>query len=257
MLPELTTAVENAYRVFARYPLKGTVAVCRCPVCVDEASEKALSKTPIRKIPARLLAEYTHSAHFWDGQVEDDFRYFLPRYFELIASGDVPSNTGIETCLERMREAHYRKTWPKAEAAAIDAFFLARFRAALAEPVSPDAMGFVAEDCDAAEEILCMVAHAGGDIAPLLTTWDADRNRAAACHIANIVVSADWRKKKLRNSWWPMHGRADTVAAMEQVIAWLLRPQTCERLETACLAETNEGVEALLSHAEGIVRGLI
>lgn len=44
---------------------------------------------------------------------------------------------------------------------------------------------------------------------------------------------------------------------MQQVIQWLFRPKTRERLEAACLAEEADAAANLLSRAEGIVAAMI
>lgn len=254
MSPELTAAVENAYRVFARYPLKGTVSVCPC--CVSDKIAHELSTEQLNCISPELLANYTHSAHSWNGKVEDDLRYLLPRYFELIAQGLDPTHFGDEICLERLSDADYRNTWKQKDADAIEAFFLALMRDRLAEPVEVDWSGMSHGD-DPVESALCLIAHAGGDLAPLLAAWGADESRTATLHIANIAAKANWYAKQLENTWWCVEHRPNGQIAMQQVIAWLLRAQTRERLETACLAETDDGAASLLSHAEDIVRGLI
>ena len=256
MSPELATLVEDAYREFAHYRLSGTISVCRCPVCVDESSERALCTVPPRAMSSRLLAEYTHSAHGFDDRAADELRYFLPRYFELIAADDPPSNLGIETCLGRLHQAEWRATWPAAEVALIEAFFAAMLRTRLAVPPQIDPTGFPVFEADRAEDVLCMAAHASGDIAALLSIWDADPGRAATLHIANIVGKADWRRQQLENTFW--HGmRPEIEAAMRDVLAWVLRPETRERLEDACLVEQDEAAAALLSHAEGLVMSAI
>jgi hypothetical protein len=256
MSPERQAAVENAYREFAYYRLKGTVYVCNCPVCVDAQSERDLCTVPLRQISARLLTEYTHSGHGWDDRIADEFRYFLPRYFELIAAGDPPSNIGIETCLGQLYVSSYRSRWPKSEVAAIDAFFVALVRAQLAAPVHVDRTGIPRLEDDALEDTLCMIANADGDLAQVLAAWDADRSRAATLRIAHIISVAKWRKKVLANSFWDGL-RPRVEAGMRQVVAWLLQPETRERLEAACLAEADADAAALLSHAEGLVAGMM
>jgi hypothetical protein len=102
-----------------------------------------------------------------------------------------------------------------------------------------------------------MVAFAGGDVRPCLSVWDRERSRAATLHIANIVAKADWFRRRLDNGFWYGNYARDTESAMQQVIAWLLREETRGRLEAACLAEGDAAAAALLSHAEGLVAGLI
>ena len=54
--------------------------------------------------------------------VAREFRYFLPRYFELIALNQ-PPDWGIDICLRRLGYARWRETWPKPEEDIIDRFF--------------------------------------------------------------------------------------------------------------------------------------
>jgi hypothetical protein len=269
MLPELAAAVENAYRVFARYDLRGGVTVCRCNVCVAPEVEQQLNTVPLREISARLLTQYTESAHSFDGKVENDLRHYLPRYFELIANGDPPTNIDEETCLQRLREADYPRNWGPVEASAVDGFLVALLRARLLTPFDIDAMGYTGYGDDGAETVLCMAAYAGADLAPLLaawqgmawqeTAWDREASRAgearlATLHLANVIATADWRLKQLHDSWWIHRGTIEP--AMQQVIRWLIQASVWERLEAACLSEQQEGAAALLSRAEGVLAGL-
>jgi hypothetical protein len=256
--PELKSIVENAYREFADYRLTGPLTVCRCPVCVDAQAERELRSVALREMPARLLAEYTHSAHGCEDRAADELRYFLPRYFELIALGDPPSNIGIETCLGRLHDARWRTRWPAAEAAVIEAFLMALLRARLAAPPPIDPTGCPVFESDQVEDVLCMATHAGADLAGLLALCDAERGRAVTLHIANIVSKADWRRQRLENVFWHDSSlRPHIEIAMRAVLSWLLTPEMRERLEDACLAEPDEAAARLLSHAEGLVMSAI
>src|SRR6187402_2539494 len=128
MTPEVAEAVENAYRVFARYDLRGGVSVCRCNVCVAPECERKLNTIPLRQISSGLLAEYTSSAHGFDGKTENDLRYYLPRYFELIAAGDPPTTLDEQICLQRLHEADYPRNWGPQEAGAVDRFLVELLR---------------------------------------------------------------------------------------------------------------------------------
>jgi hypothetical protein len=251
-------AVENAYRVFARYDLGGGLEVCRCNVCVAPDQERLLTQTPLREIPSLTLAEYTNSAHEWTERVAGQLRYFLPRYFELIAQGDIPSNLGIETCLDRLFHANWRETWPQAEVQAIGDYFGALFRSVLntLNPELAENPRLPTYHADPAEDLLCMVAHAGGDLAPLLAMWDEAQDENADLRLANTIGGGEWLRDRLRNSWWHGKSRPHTEAAMNDVIVWLLRPEIRERLEAACLAASEPDKAALLSLAEGIAAKL-
>ena len=124
-------------------------------------------------------------------------------------------------------------------------------------------MGYTGYGDDKAETVLCMAAYAGADLAPLLVAWQEmawgelnwslDEARLATLHLAHVIANADWRLRQLQDSWW-MH-RDYIEPAMQQVIRWLLRWETWERLEQACLGEQEEGAAALLSRAEGTIAG--
>ena len=252
MTPELEKAVANARKVFSRYSLNGRIIVCNCQSCVAPQIERELIRTPLQQVSSALLSEYTHSAHGWDGKIADDFRYFLPRYFELIAAGDVPGNTGLEPCLDRMFDSSYRQEWPKKEADAVDAFFVALMRAELAKPNAPGEFGLF-EAAGGAEAILCCFAHASGDVQLLLDVWDKTAGREADVRIARTIVAADWLKRRLSNGWWFVLKREPIRQAMETIIGWLLRTESWERMEAACLGETDELRGELFSQAEGII----
>jgi hypothetical protein len=252
MAPELQSAVDNARRVFARYSLNGRIIVCNCPVCVAPEIERQLIRTPLHAISCGLLTEYTHSAHGWDGKIANDFRYFLPRYFELIAAGEIPCNNGLETCLGRMLHAAYGKHWPQEEADAIDAFFVALFRAELGKPLGPADYSLF-DAGEGAEAVLCCMAHAGGDVRLLLDVWERTAGREADVRIARTIVAADWRTRDLSNTWWGVTDRKPVQQAMNAIIAWLLRTETWERLETACLNEIDSMTAELFSQAQSMI----
>jgi hypothetical protein len=91
-------------------------------------------------------------------------------------------------------------TWPETERTAVEQFFKAVWRVALATyPSVPDA-----------ETLLCTVARftTGDDLAPYLATWRQTRTRPALFHLVDAVFSA------YRDVWWPK-------AARERFEAWL------------------------------------
>jgi len=258
MPPDVQAAIETAYRVFARYDLRAGLMVCRCDVCVPPQAARALATLPLREIPAPVLGEYTDSAHELTPLVADQLRYFLPRYFELLAGGEVPTALGVETCLRRLGHADWRAAWPRAEADAISAFFTAQFRALLdtPNPALAEFPGLPSYNADSAEDWLCTVAHAGGEMAPLLAVWDEAAGLNADLRLANMIAGADWAERRLRNSAWYGNLHAIAEPAMAEVTAWLRRPAIRARLEAACLAARNADDAALLSMAEGIAAGL-
>ena len=92
--PALADSVRRAYAVFDEMRPHGALQVCHCNVCLSPQTELELIATPLPAISRELLAEYTNSAHGWNDVVEREFRYFLPRYLDLIAADQAPDHRG-------------------------------------------------------------------------------------------------------------------------------------------------------------------
>src|SRR5262249_38576889 len=149
-------------------------------------NEHRLPNTPLREVPAALLAEYTASAHSWDdGPVAREFRYFLPRYLELIAVNDPPDTLGLEICLRRLGRSTWRETWPRQEQDVIDRFFDVFIVASLQRLELAHWPAGWRLEFDLADA-LTMVVTAGGQLDRVLAAWDAAEDPPAAIHMAAL-----------------------------------------------------------------------
>jgi len=121
-MTELNAAVAAAYLAFAGYRPGDQFAVCRCPLCLPQLYEERLLSTPLREIEREWLCEYTGAADVDESSpaLDDEVRYFLSRYFELIAAGDYPHYQDWEPTLRRLGKRNFRHRWPAAEVAVID-----------------------------------------------------------------------------------------------------------------------------------------
>ncbi|MEQ8825429.1 MAG: hypothetical protein RIC14_13750 [Filomicrobium sp.] len=191
LTPRLQAAVAQSYGVFQKYKLNGTITYCDCPSCMTADTAHQLSTLPLKNISASLLAEYTNSAHGYDRKViEPEFKYFLPRYFDLIARCEPPSHLDLEACLVRLDG--YRDAWPTNETEAVDDFFDAFVEASLQQlGLLKWPVGYRLEfDLG---EVLIAIVLAGGDIERVLGTIDAGEDPAAAAHMASMRLQLGWR----------------------------------------------------------------
>lgn len=221
----LSASIETAYEVFSPYQLNGTITYCNCPVCMTDETAKELSSRPLKEIPATLLAEYTNSAHGYDRKtIELQFKYFLPRYLDLIAHCDPPSHLDLGTCLTRLDG--YRENWPEQEIETINEFFDAFIEASLYHlyliewPVGPRLefdMG----------EILTMVVLAGGDLDRCLQTFDQGPDPETAVHMANM--RSDVQIKNGNPIYHNAHLETHPKAA-QKIGTWLHRKSVSERI---------------------------
>ncbi len=231
--PRLKAAVKAAYRVFAPYTTGPQLATCRCPLCMDDGTERKLLSTRPQHIGFRLLCEYTWSANGSNDQKfsADELRHFLPRYFHFIAYGLWP-NFGGEPAptLRQLGHFNYRRSWPSAEISIIEEFFAALFERALDRPLlwSPDAMG---KDIpwSEIEDPLCAIACAGGDIHARLKQWEICTTPNSALNLAWTVLNSKPRisdsKIELWNPFW-----SDRETEAQIVVDWLYRPETVQLL---------------------------
>lgn len=247
MSPELRSIVEEAYGVFGGYrPAAPTLSVCHCNVCMTEETELELVKTPLREIPSGLLAEYTNSAHGWDdGPIAREMRYFLPRYFELIADYDPPDHMGIDICLRRLGYAKWREKWPAQEEQIIDRFFDAFLVASLSKlDLVHWPVGWRLEfDLG---DVLTMIVTADGDIGRALAAWDAAADPAAAIHMA--ALREDVLSTQARTCWHSAY-LDEHKGAGDKIGAFLMRPEVDQRIEAAFFAVEDPRLQAILSDA--------
>lgn len=246
--PSLRQAVEAAYAAFSDQRVGKTLNVCRCPVCFadDVEVEQALVRTPLREISADLLAVYTNSAHGWDSEM----MYFLPRYLDLIAQGEVPSVLDLTYSLSRLSGVDWHVEWAAPQVEALDNYF----DMLLLDQVengwirTTGSQGAVYYGHTGLQDVLYLASNAGGDIPRLLTLLENTTSSRSTLHLAAfaIVLGAPSIIDKLDT---------DLVVSDDSRIAfWLTRPEIAERVQTAFFS-TDDPVEQLtLSHAEIIIR---
>lgn len=247
MTPELREIVEEAYRVFARYSVRHSLTVCHCDCCMTPETEQELLKTPLREIPHDLIAEYTNSAHDWDdGPVAREMRYFLPRYFELIALNVCPFDMDIDICLRRLAHAEWRAKWPVEEEQVIDRFFDALVVSSthnlhLVEWPVGWRLGFDMAD------VLTMIVTARGNLTSALAALDGAPDPGAAIHMASLRerVLIEGRRTYLRSAY--LEGEFDQAA--NELGAFLVCHEVDRRLEAAFFAVTDPRLQKILSDA--------
>ena len=246
MRPQLHAVIEEAYEVFGDYRVRHSLSVCHCNCCMTEEDESELLKTPLRDIPASLLAEYTNSAHAWDdGPVAREMRYFLPRYFELLAIDDPPDNGGVDTCLRRLGYANWRTKWPDRECDVIDRFFDAYVRSSLerTDLVLWPVGWRLAFDLS---DVLTLVVTAHGDLQRALAVWETANDPCAAIHMAalrgHILCETD------RTYFHSAHFE-DHREAADTIGAFLMPPEVTQRIETAFFQIEDPRLQQLVSDA--------
>lgn len=234
MTPRLAAAVDASYAAFAGYRLWGNIVACHCNSCMTEETEKELVRTPLRQISTELLSEYTNSAHGYDTDViEHEFKYFLPRYLDLIAHCKPPHYMDSNTCLHRLGDANFRAAWPRHEVEAVDECLDAFVDACLSQTgLAQWPVGWRLEF--EINDVIVMIATARGDVERALATWELGADPAAALHLANFRISNLEFKDGAFRSASPFL-TSDFPAAAQRLGQWGMQESWTKRIEDAYL----------------------
>ena len=221
MSPDLREIVEEGYERFRAYRPGSRLTVCMCNVCMEEQCEAALRTLPLRDITPVLLFEYNNSCH--DRRVPqamDEYRYFLPRYLDLIAAGEAdalhPDYWPSALC--RLSETKWRREWSVDEVDFVDRFFSQLMMDVVADQ---ELVLYRPPPMEAGEErwrlrkdiedVFVLVESAGGDRARAFDTVYAAQEPASSLHLANYCV--EHMKLPPRND--PLFVRGDVAAKLE------------------------------------------
>lgn len=116
MTQGLKKSIDDLYTVFSKYPLRSKIEGCPC--CVSETDQLPLHKLPLKKLSSDDLSRFAFKALTTWG-TEDDFRHFLPRIFELVATTGFGTHFFI--VLDKLHYGKW-KQWKQPEIDAIKLF---------------------------------------------------------------------------------------------------------------------------------------
>ena len=119
MTGELKSAIERLYQTFAIYPCKSTMEGCPC--CVSGSDKEKIHSKHLKQLEEGDLAKYASKAMTTWGDTED-YKHYLPRIFELLATTGFIVDTFI--VLGKLEYGQW-KNWPEYEKDAIVSFLFA------------------------------------------------------------------------------------------------------------------------------------
>ena len=187
-------ALEDLYRTFQSYSLRAYTEPCPC--ChKDPTVEHRLHASPLRALSAEDLNVYAQDAVLTWG-TEEDFKYFLPRLFELQVEaelGGLPFSDP-ESLFGRLAYTHWN-AWPSQEQAAIREFFL-QLWTTVVNTVPADLLW------SAAYEWLRAIAQAEDDVSAYLSLWLGQTTDAACRNLALAITLHDLLAEKPSEAYW-------------------------------------------------------
>lgn len=207
--PKLIIAIESLYKVFSRYKLEDFGG---CPCCVGKSECKYLQNKPLRDLTGAELSRYAFKAMTTWGD-ENDFRYFLPRIFELVASDEL-GYTDYEVTFGKLEYAKWQ-TWAGKEQVAINNYF---------RELMEYAFEF-GEEADVTTNYFSGIARAVEDVTPYLILWLEPLTKNRILTLRYFVIEDSYGSEN------PF--LCEKQEQRKQIIDWLIHPQTVEKLEDA------------------------
>lgn len=262
---DLLPVVAEAYDVFARYARRYPLHCCDCDLCLPPEMQLRIVRSPLRDLSLGLLQQWEGSAaasrriysdaeHPSNEAWAHEVRAFLPRMFEVIASGDRPSGLGVETSFRTLALADWQ-TWPEPERDVVtrfaEAFFLARLEVL---QFAWSNVGHVLDCGMRGEDAAVALLVLGIPVDRVMALWQHAPDPAAAVHLADArsSLSHDW------DAGVYSHGSVwlDDPVTKTCLGAWLAGPEIGHRLEAAFFAIDGDGhastaMREILSRALG------
>ena len=157
---QLVQSIENLYRGFSA---QTPPVIQGCPCCINTRNVDVLLSTPLRELSGDQLWRYITGAYLTVGG-DRDFRYLLPRIFELAAlsSFEVPDT---EIVLGKLAHARW-ENWQGNEKEAVISYIAKWFAVSLEQDLLQSEEGWIDGQTDS---LLCGIARAGLPIDKWLT----------------------------------------------------------------------------------------
>lgn len=175
-----------------------------CPCCIDKKGICTLLAKPLEALTSRDLGRYAASAFLTVGD-DTDFRYFLPRIFEISAS-DLGWYPTPEVVLGKLKLTKWNN-WTKRQRVALASFIETWFDSAMSSA-----------DPHVLDSVLCGIGRAGIDPRPFLNRLE--KNPAALKAVFELNSRDLYLSDRLRNPFW-----SDAKAAAAMVVAFLRSPE--------------------------------
>lgn len=165
-------AIEELYVAFSSYKLRAPVEGCLC--CVSNDDKKRLVSKPLHQLSEGDLSKYSGKAMTTWGD-EYDFKHFLPRIFELLATGH-SLTFGADVLPNKLGNAQWQN-WPSDEKNAIYNFLLELWRFDLSG----------GKTGDSTESWISGISQILNDVTPFLQAWENAPSLAATQSLLDFV----------------------------------------------------------------------
>lgn len=169
MIEELEIAIQNLYDTFSIYPCN--LKMEGCPCCVSDSDKEKIHSKQLRELDEDDLSRYAFKAMTTWGNT-NDFKHYLPRIFEILATNDVIIDTFL--VLRKLEHGKWQE-WSDGEKRAIINFIWAWWTNATRNKSYFDIQAFI--------EIYILTS----DIEQLLKRWTISMEDNSFANFVDLV----------------------------------------------------------------------
>lgn len=178
METKLKNIIDNAYKIF-NYPKPQSIENVCTECCLNKNDARLLLTTDLQLIPVELICEYNDGAQALDYD-RNEFKYFLPRYLELISQFQFTSAVDVSLSLKNLNLST-KEFWTNPEEfKCINEFAKLFFEKCL----TTDEFYKEAYLLD----IINMLHVSGIDVKPLFQIWLEDLNNFSIIHLEQMIT---------------------------------------------------------------------
>lgn len=192
--------IVRAYQIF-RYPKPIEITNVCTECCMPTKEAGLLLTTDLKEIPVELIREYNDGAQALHLN-NCEFKYFLPRYLELISAFQFTSAVDVSLSLKNVRMNEQGVYTPE-EAAFLNDFATAFFQKCL------KTAAFVNEA--QLPEIINMLYVAGINVKPLWQLWLDDLSNFSVMHLYDLITDHFNHAGKMKTDGFIQAGLANIM----------------------------------------------
>ncbi len=233
METKLKNIIDKAYKIF-NYPKPQSIQNVCTECCLSNNDARLLLTTDLQLIPVELICEYNDGAQALNYDM-NEFKYFLPRYLELISQFQFTSFVDVSLSLKNLNFNTIEYWTNPEEFKCINEFVTLYFEKCLTtDEFHKDAYIL---------DIINILHVSGIDVKPLLQIWLKDLNNFSIIHLEQLITdNFNYRGKintsgfidsdlnSLIENWVITNKKIITVAIENHIINTSLKEEQLQKL---------------------------
>jgi len=216
----LNESIKNLYIVFSKYPKPNDISGCYH--CISEEEKRPILEKNLIELQPNDLKEFAHSGLLTIG-TELDFKYLLPRLFEIVATrlDEFPINT--EVIFSKLKKANWEK-WDKLEIDAIKEFLHKLWNSRFDTYIDYD------DNILPISELLCSISQCEDDISSYLEFWSLQPPEISYLYMFDFIYDnlEMFTNNNFKISFW-----SERVEQLSQIVMWMENINIYDKIEKA------------------------